>query len=272
MTRRHQAIEPTNRLLLLLMVLLGVKLLLSRVLALTLPDDLPQETLLLISLSQEVLLIGLPAIVLMVRSKGISPRMGQSRGGIGLMLCAVALGLAFRAFAVPLTGAWCKLLSLEQQTTSVPDSPMLWCLQLLTLAIVPAVAEECLFRGVVLSSLLSHGSRIAAGLLTTLLFSLLHGNLAALPAHLLLSAALTILMLRTGRLYAPILMHFAYNASSLFWPGMSALWLTLCALAVLALAIWALLTMPKIANLRMKRSTWLLSIAALALMALQYIS
>ncbi len=271
MMRRPQAIEPANRLLLLLMALLGAKLLLSRVLTLTLPDSLPQEALLLLSLSQEILLIGLPAIMLVVRGNGISPRMGQSRGGLSLALCAVALGLAFRAFAAPLTGMWCSLLSLEQQTTAVPDNPMLWCLQLLTLAIVPAFAEECLFRGAVLSALLSHGTRITAGILTTLLFTLLHGNLAALPAHLLLGAALTILMLRSGRLYAPILMHFAYNAASLFSPGMSALWLALCALAVLALAVWALLTMPKITDIRMKRSTWLLSIAALALMALQYI-
>lgn len=87
--------------------------------------------------------------------------------------------------------------------------------------VLPAVLEEALFRGVVLQTLLDSGSRFGAWLLTTLFFSLLHGNLAALPAHLLFGGALTLAEMRTGNLLVPMVMHAVYNASALFWRGMS---------------------------------------------------
>ena len=125
--------------------------------------------------------------------------------------------------------------------------------------------------GVVLQTLLDSGSRFGAGLLTTLLFSLLHGNLAALPAHLLFGGALTLAEMRTGNLLVPMVMHAVYNASALFWRGMSAGWLIFCGAAVLALGIWALMTLPRTAKMRMKRGHIMLSAAILLLMAVQYL-
>ena len=141
----------------------------------------------------------------------------------------------------------------------------------LALAVLPAVLEEALFRGVVLQTLLDSGSRFGAWLLTTLFFSLLHGNLAALPAHLLFGGALTLAEMRTGNLLVPMVMHAVYNASALFWRGMSAGWLIFCGAAVLALGIWALMTLPRTAKMRMKRSHIMLSAAILLLMAVQYL-
>ena len=125
--------------------------------------------------------------------------------------------------------------------------------------------------GVVLQTLLDSGSRFGAWLLTTLFFSLLHGNLAALPAHLLFGGALTLAEMRTGNLLVPMVMHAVYNASALFWRGMSAGWLIFCGAAVLALGIWALMTLPRTAKMRMKRGHIMLSAAILLLMAVQYL-
>ena len=144
-------------------------------------------------------------------------------------------------------------------------------MQLLALAVLPAVLEEALFRGIVLQTLLDSGSRFGAWLLTTLSFSLLHGNLAALPAHLLFGGALTLAEMRTGNLLVPMVMHAVYNASALFWRGMSAGWLIFCGAAVLALGIWALMTLPRTAKMRMKRGHIMLSAAILLLMAVQYL-
>ena len=181
------------------------------------------------------------------------------------------LGLAMRALVTPLTQLWGKFLSAPERQIAAADSADEWYLQLLALAVLPAVLEEALFGGVVLQTLLESGSRFGAWLLTTLFFSLLHGNLAALPAHLLFGGALTLAEMRTGNLLVPMVMHAVYNASALFWRGMSAWWLIFCGAAVLALGIWALMTLPRTAKMRMKRGHIMLSAAILLLMAVQYL-
>lgn len=268
MTRAGRKTDAATTLLMVLLILTAVKLLLERLLALMLPHDLHQNTRLLLSMAQEALLIGLPALLM---RRGRSARTGTMRLSIGLLLCAAVLGLAMRALATPLTQLWGNFLSAPDSQIAAADSAGKWCLQLLALAVLPAVLEEALFRGVVLQTLLDSGSRFGAGLLTTLFFSLLHGNLAALPAHLLFGGALTLAAMRTGNLLVPMVMHAVYNASALFWRGMSAGWLIFCGAAVLALGIWALMTLPRTAKMRMKRGHIMLSAAILLLMAVQYL-
>ena len=254
MTRAGRKTDAATTLLMVLLILTAAKLLLERLLALMLPHDLHQDARLLLSMAQEALLVGLPALLM---RRGRSARTGTMRLSIGLLLCAAVLGLAMRALATPLTQLWGNFVS-------APDSQI-------ALAVLPAVLEEALFRGVVLQTLLDSGSRFGAWLLTTLFFSLLHGNLAALPAHLLFGGALTLAEMRTGNLLVPMVMHAVYNASALFWRGMSAWWLIFCGAAVLALGIWALMTLPRTAKMRMKRGHIMLSAAILLLMAVQYL-
>ena len=267
MTRAGRKTDAATTLLMVLLILTAVKLLLERLLALMLPHDLHQNTRLLLSMAQEALLIGLPALLM---RRGRSARTGTMRLSIGLLLCAAVLGLAMRALATPLTQLWGNFLSAPERQIAA-DGAGEWCLQLLALAVLPAVLEEALFRGVVLQTLLDSGSRFGAWLLTTLFFSLLHGNLAALPAHLLFGGALTLAEMRTGNLLVPMVMHAVYNASALFWRGMSSGWLIFCGAAVLALGIWALMTLPRTAKMRMKRGHIMLSAAILLLMAVQYL-
>ena len=266
MTRAGRKTDAATTLLMVLLILTAAKLLLERLLALMLPYDLHQNTRLLLSMAQEALLIGLPALLM---RRGRSARTGTMRLSISLLLCAA--GLAMRALATPLTQLWGNSLSAPERQIAAADSAGEWCLQLLALAVLPAVLEEALFRGVVLQTLLDSGSRFGAWLLTTLFFSLLHGNLAALPAHLLFGGALTLAEMRTGNLLVPMVMHAVYNASALFWRGMSAGWLIFCGAAVLALGIWALMTLPRTAKMRMKRGHIMLSAAILLLMAVQYL-
>ena len=225
MTRAGRKTDAATTLLMVLLILTAAKLLLERLLALMLPHDLHQNTRLLLSMAQEALLIGLQALLM---RRGRSARTGTMRLSIGLLLCAAVLGLAMRALATPLTQLWGNFLSAPDSQIAAADSAGKWCLQLLALAVLPAVLEEALFRGVVLQTLLDSGSRFGAWLLTTLFFSLLHGNLAALPAHLLFGGALTLAEMRTGNLLVPMVMHAVYNASALFWRGMSSGWLIFC--------------------------------------------
>ena len=267
MMRRERRLDAVTKVLLVLLLITGGKLLTTRVLSLTLRHELTQNVQLLLSMGQELVLIGLPALLM---RREPSTRMGQVRGGAVLMICAAVLGLAMRALATPLTRAWTTLVSMPDSTITVAGSVYEMGLQVLALAIVPAVLEEALFRGVVLPTLLDGGSRGGAWLLTTLLFALLHGNLSALPAHLLFGGALTLAMMRTGRLAMPMMMHFVYNVSALFWQGMSSGWLIFCALALLSLMLWATMTMPRVVRVRMKRGNCLLAAVVLLGMGFLY--
>lgn len=56
---------------------------------------------------------------------------------------------------------------------------------------------------------------------SVLLFALMHGSMAGLPAHMLISMLCTLLMMATGRLWAPVLAHLGFNAAALAVPYLS---------------------------------------------------
>ena len=150
MTRAGRKTDAATTLLMVLLILTAAKLLLERLLALMLPHDLHQNTRLLLSMAQEALLIGLPALLM---RRGRSARTGTMRLSIGLLLCAAVLGLAMRALVTPLTQLWGNFLSAPERQIAAADSAGEWCLQLLALAVLPAVLEEALFRGVLLGGM-----------------------------------------------------------------------------------------------------------------------
>lgn len=96
-------------------------------------------------------------------------------------------------------------------TETVPRTlPQLW-LALITSALIPAIFEELLFRGLLLPSLEPLGKRRAI-LISGCFFALLHGSVEALPAHLPLGFMLAWLVLGSGSLCSAIIYHAAYNA------------------------------------------------------------
>ena len=90
-------------------------------------------------------------------------------------------------------------------------------LSILTLAAMPAICEELLFRGFVLAAWESRGTRFAIGV-TALLFALLHANLYGLPAYLLVGAVAGFLAYALDSLYAAMIYHTVYNTACLVIP------------------------------------------------------
>jgi len=85
-------------------------------------------------------------------------------------------------------------------------------LTLLTVAILPAVGEELVFRGVLQRQIqLSTGSPLLAIWLAALLFSLVHFQFAGFLPRLLLGAGLGYLFYWTNSLWVPIVAHFFNN-------------------------------------------------------------
>ena len=172
-------------------------------------------------LAQQCLLIALPAALYLLRTR---PRATALRlralpvsAGLCLVLAAAASMLAFNM----LTVLWALLLdalSLPLVGSGVPtpgNTGELW-LSLLVIGIAPALCEELLFRGLVLPSLERMGTRRAM-LLSGLLFALMHGQITALPAHLLLGFILGFLLIGYGSLWAPMLFHAAYNGITMLF-------------------------------------------------------
>lgn len=84
---------------------------------------------------------------------------------------------------------------------------------LILMALLPAVAEEALFRGVLQGLLQRRLSGHAAVWLSALLFGLMHAQFYAFLSITVLGAVLGYLRWWSGSLWVPTLLHFLNNAS-----------------------------------------------------------
>lgn len=86
---------------------------------------------------------------------------------------------------------------------------------LLAFCLVPAVCEEFVFRGVVLSEYSGDGA-LTGVILSALLFAMSHFHLLELPSFLFCGIVLAGSVYATKSLYAAILLHFANNLFSIY--------------------------------------------------------
>ena len=105
-----------------------------------------------------------------------------------------------------------------QQSNSWADR-----LLVIVMAVVAApVTEEFIFRGYLYGVFRKYVGRLFGMLVVSALFAAFHVHLPALAGLFLLAMALNFVYERTGSLWAPILMHAAFNATSLvfalIWP------------------------------------------------------
>lgn len=99
----------------------------------------------------------------------------------------------------------------EQLLTMPHCNNLIWVL--LIIALIPAVCEEILFRGIIQHSLQRHRYNIHIAVWTTaLLFSICHGDFFALLPRLLLGALLGYLYAYSHSLLVNSIVHFFNNA------------------------------------------------------------
>ncbi|MGI8306999.1 lysostaphin resistance A-like protein [Saccharopolyspora hattusasensis] len=89
---------------------------------------------------------------------------------------------------------------------------------LLTLVAAP-IAEEMLFRGLLYPLLRRRVSIVAAVLVTTGVFGLLHGNVVQFASALPLAALLALVYERTRLLWPCVLLHLGFNLAATFVPA-----------------------------------------------------
>lgn len=80
-------------------------------------------------------------------------------------------------------------------------------------AVIPAIIEEFIIRGVVMQPLRRYGDWFAV-ISSSVIFSLMHGNMVQIPYTLITGIYLGYVAIATGSLWAPILLHFLNNFTS----------------------------------------------------------
>ncbi len=84
------------------------------------------------------------------------------------------------------------------------------------------LTEELIFRGCLYGIVRQVGGRYVAMGVSAIVFALIHGHIPSLPGLVILALALALVYEKTGTLWAPISMHAAFNAISIFgtimWP------------------------------------------------------
>ena len=90
------------------------------------------------------------------------------------------------------------------------SSPVRVLMTFISIAIVPALSEEFLFRGCVLSNLLPYGKNTAI-LFSALLFALMHGNFAQFFYTFIAGIVLGAVYVKTDSIWAPTFIHLFNN-------------------------------------------------------------
>lgn len=96
---------------------------------------------------------------------------------------------------------------------SMDDSPLVQALFVLSVAVVPPLVEELLFRGAILQAFRRFGDRFAV-LASAFLFAFFHGNAAQIVFAFLCGLVLGLLMVKTNSIWVPVAVHGINNGFS----------------------------------------------------------
>ena len=90
------------------------------------------------------------------------------------------------------------------------STPVRALMSFIAIAVVPALSEEFLFRGCILSNLLPYGKNTAI-LFSALLFALMHGNFAQFFYTFIAGIVLGAVYVKTDSIWAPTFIHLFNN-------------------------------------------------------------
>lgn len=133
-------------------------------------------------------------------------------------LGAIILSILVLLLLNPIISCWQVLLdSIGYNISSLPfsiDTVPNLLLGLLLFALIPAICEEFLFRGLILNGLRKYGMWVSV-LTSAVFFGLMHMSMLQLPYTILLGLVLGFVVYFTRNLAISILMHFVNNATVL---------------------------------------------------------
>lgn len=113
-------------------------------------------------------------------------------------------------------GALFDLAGLGSTTTPIPLDNFWWyLLNILLFAVVPAFSEEIIFRGMILNGLARGIGRVGAIFLSSLLFALVHQNIAQFIYPFIMGIVFSVVTMKTGNLFYAMILHLFNNITTL---------------------------------------------------------
>lgn len=135
---------------------------------------------------------------------------------VGIVYSLSILSSVLINFLISLTGHTIDMSAYETEINGVHSIVLLF----ISTAIVPALVEEYLFRGVMLKNLLPYG-KTAAVVVSALLFSLMHQNFLQFLYAFGAGIVLGVVFLKTGSIWCGVLIHFVNNFLSVLNEALS---------------------------------------------------
>ncbi len=174
----------------------------------------------LTSLVLQLALLFLPSLLFIrMRGKGYGKAIRLRRPApsfIPLLCCAFLLLLSGSFLLSALFGGTHTIgNSSSSFEAASPNGVLQALIAVPVLALLPAITEELLFRGIICTELDRRGA-LRAVLVGSLLFALIHFDLSNLPVYFYAGVLLTLVLYVTDSLIATMLIHALYNITSLF--------------------------------------------------------
>ncbi|MBR6513364.1 MAG: CPBP family intramembrane metalloprotease [Clostridia bacterium] len=173
----------------------------------------------------ELLIVIVPLGVVILRKEDLSERFNlKVPNTMGSFFAAAVMMMGVNMWENASTYAYVGVFGMSEQSDLTflnsffsGVSPIM---ALIIIALIPAICEELLFRGYLLDSLKGKKSGVAAVIITSILFSLLHFDYTSLNFYkliplLIMALAFGYITLKTDSVLIPMIFHFINNANAL---------------------------------------------------------
>ena len=131
---------------------------------------------------------------------------------IGLLIIPIAFFVAFMPIINMILSALANLgLNTDGGSLYPMDTPARIILGFVAYALLPAFAEELLFRGIIFKGFSRSATPRTVVLFTALMFCLMHGGIQQTLYQFILGLMLGLIMYYTGNIILPMLFHFLNN-------------------------------------------------------------
>ena len=178
--------------------------------------DLVSQQAMMILMLSNVAAIGLLLLMALVRRRSVAQHLQLQSMNPLAILPIILLGaganllMSLLLSAIPFPEHWMQ--NYEAAYSMIPDEATV--ISFLSVALLGPITEELAFRGLVYTRLRSGMPKLAAAILSSLLFGLVHGDLIWFFYTVPMGLLLVWLLERFQTLWAPMLLHIAFNAAS----------------------------------------------------------
>ncbi len=143
---------------------------------------------------------------------------------VGIMVLSIAFSLSvfwFQLYALlPIAPG---LVDFFLEPIKLPESPIYLAITIISIALIGPIAEEFIFRGMLLHRMMKKTSMWGGILISSTVFGILHADIIGAT---LFGIITSLLFLKTGNLLIPILLHIFNNSIAVLltfiapnWPG-----------------------------------------------------